>query len=492
MSDEKFWRKPREITRRIIVKGRLVLQSAVHFGGGAVDPFGSVDMTLLRDPLAGGAVLPGASIAGALRNYLRERETGYHNEEGDKSLSVALFGMRKKKVTRDDDYQSSLLVYDSLASEEPGLEFRDGVEIEPHTRTAKKGHKYDLEVLAAGTVFPLMFELVTEAKTDAEELKQALAIALQGFENGTIHLGAKKNRGLGRVKVDAWEVWDFDLTTADGLLNWLTFEQPNLAPTGQAQAGSQIAALLGTETDLDRREYFRMQVTFCLDGALLVRSAFGYGSTAADTVQLQAKQVDGSIQPVIPGSSFAGVIRHHALRIAKTLGLDRADVLVNQMFGHHQQVEKNKAKEKTQMSPSRVKLCDAVVSETKAIVQNRIRIDRFTGGAHEAALFAEQPVFGQGNSQVTLDLTLIKPKDREIGLLLQVLKDLWVGDLAVGGASSVGRGRLRGLEATFTHKETPDDKPTEWKLEEIDGKLSGNLAELEKFAAALYFQGEAA
>jgi hypothetical protein len=39
----------------------------------------------------------------------------------------------------------------------------------------------------------------------------------------------------------------------------------------------------------------------------------------------------------------------------------------------------------------------------------------------------------------------------QVGLLLLVLKDLWTGDLPIGGESSVGRGRLRGVEATIAY-----------------------------------------
>ena len=50
----------------------------------------------------------------------------------------------------------------------------------------------------------------------------------------------------------------------------------------------------------------------------------------------------------------------------------------------------------------------------------------------------------------------------EIGLLLLVLKDLWTGDLPIGGESSVGRGRLRGKEATLSLKEM------NWVLQETE------------------------
>ena len=93
------------------------------------------------------------------------------------------------------------------------------------------------------------------------------------------------------------------------------------------------------------------------------------------------------------------------------------------------------------------KLRGIVKNAQDEFVQNRVSIDRFTGGALETALFNEQPVFGGKDSRLTLTLCLREPGEAEIGLLLQLLKDLWTGDLPVGGQGSVGRGRLQGFSA---------------------------------------------
>ncbi len=67
-------RAAREITGRTLITGRLVLETPAHFGNG--DIVGVTDMPLLCDPRDGVTpLLTGASIAGALRSYLREVET---------------------------------------------------------------------------------------------------------------------------------------------------------------------------------------------------------------------------------------------------------------------------------------------------------------------------------------------------------------------------------------------------------------------------------
>lgn len=93
------------------------------------------------------------------------------------------------------------------------------------------------------------------------------------------------------------------------------------------------------------------------------------------------------------------------------------------------------------------------------MIQNRIAIDRFTGGAYQGALFNEQPVFPKESTRVVLNMKLHKPENYEIGLLLLLLKDLWTNDLPIGGTSSIGRGRLKGIEATLTQYNKGQSEP---------------------------------
>jgi hypothetical protein len=119
---------------------------------------------------------------------------------------------------------------------------------------------------------------------------------------------------------------------------------------------------------------------------------------------------------------------------------------------------------------SRVLVQEHVIEAGRDLVQNRVKIDRFTGGAYPTALFSEQPVFGGDGTTVRLELELrthasdLTRRDAEIGLLLLVLKDLWTGDLPIGGESGVGRGRLRGETATLV-LHSPGEAAQSWTLE---------------------------
>ena len=64
-------------------------------------------------------------------------------------------------------------------------------------------------------------------------------------------------------------------------------------------------------------------------------------------------------------------------------------------------------------------------------------------------MFSEQLAIGKPETRIKLDLCLRTPSDAELGLLLLLLKDLWTGDLPIGGELGIGRGKLKGINATL-------------------------------------------
>jgi CRISPR/Cas system CSM-associated protein Csm3 (group 7 of RAMP superfamily) len=450
-------RSDHRIIKRIIIQGNLVLETPTCLGNGDRDSL--TDLALLRDSISNCALLTGASLAGALRNYLRERVSGFGQVEEKQCLVTQLFGSIQGEEEGD---QSPLIVNDATSQKAPDVEFRDGVKIQSATGTAEDKAKYDLELLTAGTTFPLLFELLIEQKHNEIELKQALAIALQGLENGEIAIGMKKRRGFGRCKVSSWQGWEFDLQDPVQCRAWLHYEHwtpgllPNITENSLGKPGSNITEILNIQTDLpDKREIFKLSATFTLEGALLIRAGQGTTGLAPDVVQLTSKRGAQNV-PVISGTSWAGVLRHRAERILNTLNSNSTDTIIQSIFGNVQEGSQSET------CSSRLVVDESTIKQAVGLVQTRIAIDRFTGGALHGALLQEQPIFG-GN--VILNLELRNPEGYEIGLLLLLLKDLWTGDLPIGGSSSVGRGRLQGKIATMNRY---CSTPKGWKIEQSD------------------------
>ncbi|AFZ28133.1 putative RAMP superfamily protein probably involved in DNA repair [Cylindrospermum stagnale PCC 7417] len=475
MSNKRLKRNQRIILERIIITGTLILDTPTCLGNGDAD--GSTDLMLLRDSISSKALLTGTSIAGALRNYLHEYQYGYGQDEKHQNdnLSTYLFGGSRKDK---DGEQSPLIIHDSISNEIPRVELRDGVRIDIATGTAKNQAKYDLELLAAGTEFPLYFELLIEEGKNKNQLLEALVIALQGLEKSEINIGMKKRRGFGRCHIEKWQIWQFDLNDYKHRLAWLTFDRDDW----KEKYTQDILAIEGKIVDIfqekirsDQRHRFHLKATFNLIGSLLIRSGQFSTETVPDVVHIKSHR-NGKVASILPGTSFTGVLRHRAEKIVKTLGI--STTFIYDIFGIFEENIQD-------AQSSRLVVNETVIEQAIPLVQNRIAIDRFTGGALHGALFDEQPIFGGKETIVTLDLELRQPNNAEIGLLLLLLKDLWTSDLPIGGESSIGRGRLQGIKAEM-RRFTPDNGEDYWQIIKEEDKLQiSDVNNLEKFVGDL-------
>jgi CRISPR/Cas system CSM-associated protein Csm3 (group 7 of RAMP superfamily) len=265
----------------------------------------------------------------------------------------------------------------------------------------------------------------------------------------------------------------------------------------------------------DRRRRFAVEATLQIDGSVLIRAGFE-SDTGPDMAHLMSPR-DGKNVPVLSGTSLGGVIRGQARRIARTVARGDESVpegekarreeaalkFVRQMFGHMPVDDDSANEQASGPAASRVQVKERPIVDHVDLVQSRVKIDRFTGGAFESALFTEQPVFG-GLARIMWQIdqamvateamdpdfarqetTLRKQFEAEVGLLLLVLKDLWTGFLPIGGEGSVGRGRLQGQSAHLCL--TAPDETKEWTIEDQDDRLeiTGQSADLlEQFVAA--------
>ncbi len=467
--------RTRQVTRRIVVQAILRLETPTILSNGDIDP--SVDIPIQMDSVEPQrALLSGSSLAGAMRNFLNDYELGYRTlidkENLEGTLARALFGGTKGD---DDGAQSPLIVEDALSIGPVRFELRDGVAIDPQTNVAVDQAKYDMQALAADTEFKIGVELVINKENKMQ--LEALRLVLCALEVGQIRLGSKKHRGFGQVTVSNWQVWSYDLTTTDGLLSWLAHDSEHEGLTNSAaQSPAVVFEDWGNALKCsvpDARNALTIVANFDVRDSLLIRSGFEqmYGPDAAHLVSKR----NGKPTPVIPGTSLAGILRSQALRIANTVTKSDQNTTINQLFGYMAKPE-----ESVPSYASRVIVNEVSINGATDLVQSRVKIDRFTGGAFDSALFTEQPVFG-GQFEATIQV--LSPEPAEIGLMLLALKDLWTGMRAVGGGNNVGRGRLQGLAATINWIDA-DGQPQKAQLDAA-GNVTGNLAMLNSFVAAV-------
>ena len=419
-------RNPAAILGRITVKGRLCLDTPLLIGEGASgEERGNRDIHVLRSK-DGIPFIPGTSLAGALRSFVEDDHPG---------AAERIFGtsFAQHSGIRGEDMQSAVTLYDIELSDAK-LGMRDGVGIDPVTGRAIDHLKYDYEIVESGASGTFYAEIVLRAahEKDRERLTEVL-YRLRDLLRGGFHVGALATKGFGRMHVADMSIDCYNFRTAEDVRAWLSPERGHAA----------LHQEYGNEDLLDSppaHSDFIIAADFALTGALIVRDREDANKKEGDDKNPDARMKRNAAEEyIIPGTSIKGALRHRAAYILHALDKEEgfAYDLLDSLMGS------------TAMR-SRFVVEETIV-DAKEHPQTRIRIDRFTGGTMDSALFSTAPVWRKrdGTRSVTLRFGVRRAADWEAGLCVLLLKDLWLGRTAIGGEKSVGRGTLEGLHAVI-------------------------------------------
>ena len=334
----------------------------------------------------------------------------------------------------------------------------------------------------------------------------ALVSALQGLEDerAGIRLGGRKRRGFGRVDAKGWQARCFDLTDPEDFLNWVENGGDSLSDIESRPCDdvTELCEVLDRELEdveveviPDERTMFFVEAACTLPYGLLDRTA---GTTGEPDVahrrayDPESGDESGEERPVLTGTQMGGALRARARRIARTIALSEegAKTLVESVFGSDPDPDREDDPRAGRLWIDRSFIeGDSGSVGLMDLVQTRIQIAPWTQAPASGALFNEQPVRGGGDVEVTLRWRLDRPDPEEIGLVLQLLKDLWTGDLATAGTQSIGRGRFRGKTATIEHREgTETSQSWTFKASESGSGLrftEGDPEDLTQYADAL-------
>ncbi len=402
-----------------MAKGRLLLQGTIELLSPAIIGCGESnrsDLDIILDD-RGKPFIPATSFIGMLKHFI----TQYHDDNEAKTEAFWGYIIEKKGM------QSAIGCSDLLCVDlSPKISLRDGIKISNKTGIVKKGDKFDYEVVESGTKFCLSVDVVFTGET-REFCERMIATIQDILKTGDMHIGAKSNSGFGKIRLKDEKICLFDFSQKNDVLRWLgrDFSKPcNLDHIERIPLAT---------------EEFVINGSFELKNSLLVRS---YPS---DPEMPDSVHIHSAGKPVLPGPSLKGAIRSRAERIVNTLEGDpqkgKADEVINDLFGYVNKDTKKKGK---------IGIDEVVLPKFIAELQTRIKIDRFTGGTVESALFEPMPLFSNLNEKIhNVTITIRNCKEYEAGLMLLVLKDLWTGDLAVGGEKGVGRGVFSGYQATI-------------------------------------------
>ncbi|MFZ5518645.1 MAG: RAMP superfamily CRISPR-associated protein [Candidatus Zhuqueibacterota bacterium] len=425
------------ITGKIFLKGKVQCLSPLHIGCGSGE---HSDMDVLVDD-NGYAFIPATSFGGVLRHSI---DLERHPDINDNFVKN-FWGFSKKKT----GHQCSFHCSDLYSDKKPDIVIRDGIRIDNRTGLVEHNGKYDYEIVEPGSPFNLNmeFEYTNENK---KFIKRMVRTIYQVLSESQIILGGKTNNGLGIVKLNDEDskLYEFDFkddaNKKRNVFNYLTkkFDAVNIIKITD----------LGDPFPFKRKDVFSIEAVLKLQNSIIIRS-YSSNPKEPDSVHIKSKG-----KYIIPGSSLKGAIRGRAERILNTLG--KPEIIAKELFGFIPEEKKSdtiRTEKKIERAiKSKLLINEVELPEFVAEIQTRIKIDRFTGGTIESALFESMPLFIDFTEKVLkLEMTIQDYKDYEAGLLLLVLKDLWSGDLAVGGEKNVGRGVFNGKSAIIKINDDP-------------------------------------
>lgn len=440
------------IIGKTIVKAKLELESPLIIGNGQNE---FADVEVMKDK-NGKPFIPATSLTGVLRHYFEGNISDKNNPDFER-----FWGTSKKTSKAEEEkeeFQSSFICRD-LHTDDAKIRIRDSVKIEPKTQTALDKAKYDFEIIEKGAKFNLFWEVTLRKNNSKETYDRILAILIEALEKGTIPIGAKTNSGFGKCKLTNVQIFDFDFSSPKDVLKWLKQDFKD------------------GKSKLDVEPFQLQSNVFTIDAKFAVKNSIIIRSYSEKVDMPDAASLSSAGKFVLPGTSLKGAIRHRALKILNTLC--PADLLkvkiperkIEELFGT--------AGKDDETIKGRVRVEEKEINYIEPVLQNRIKIDRFTGGTIKTALFDSMPLWPKkdDSESVEVSIKIFDYKPWEAGLMMQVLKDLWCEDLAVGGEKSIGRGVLNGLYARIKWKDkelviTPSEKGLNFSDESAASELN--------------------
>jgi CRISPR/Cas system CSM-associated protein Csm3 (group 7 of RAMP superfamily) len=517
----------RPMNLRLRLRGWLHVRTPLHVGGIALDPAEALPVALDgRDR----PYVPGTSLAGALRAWMRGADTRPEALED-------LWGFVPDGQS-DAGRASRVVVHDALITTSTGLA-ADGTPadlIDPLTLPSREGVGIDRrtgaaasEILHSRTIIPagsyLRLELDMESTTGEIARDRARLRALRdALASGRIALGASTSGGLGVVRLVGETISEQDLTTPQGLLAVLRGESSVTDLTGAGDANLP-----------SRRESLEVEITWRPLAPVMVRAS-GDGPVIG-TLPLAGKYEDGAYVLNLPGRSIKGALRSHAEFIERTArgvcapghayedtsARAHSDAFRAQLdqlpsikalfgtanrsaadddfaWGHgaltaHECVTTTRIPaEPWEALADGLKNDDRTPFPAEAREQlaragldqaDHVAIDRWTGGAADERLYSVLEPHGVEWEPIRLSVDLTRLGERRytcVALLLLVLRDLKHGRIPLGGMVTRGFGDIEVESIVLTGDEWGDGAT-------LDEVLEGDYVELLDQEWHMYLEG---
>lgn len=426
----------------------------------------TIDSRIVRD-VNGYPTIPGTSIAGVLRSVARECLAddktlfGAAGEEDLPSQIQVSFGFIHNAKNQpivgllSEEQRNTQNKVETLLKDLMPI-LRDQVALNEYG-AAKGRAKMDRTAVPKGTRFSFELNWANDQRDDNQWHK-----ILAWLYHPQFRLGGLTRRGFGKVKIASIKQKVYNFADPEDLKNWqhnrqLDFNAQNGKDITSEFKQSEISNFLEFSLDLEAEDFWRIG-----QGDKAIEDEKGkdfdkepdlkpYTETVIEWSNNQACLKRQRV--VIPASGIKGALRHRTLfhyRRLKNVFFEQegkapriTDVELAALFGT--------TEGKGQVG--KLILDDIYIAETlptKVMMHNKI--DRFTGGTIDGALFSEQLLYGGGFQLKGLIKQDNQPKELLQAFRLALL-DLAQGRLALGGGSTKGHGYFQANAINLTELE---------------------------------------
>lgn len=370
-------------------------------------------------------VIPGTSLGGAYRDFIKKSYRRVYrklykedSEEKQEKLPI---------LFHDIELGDKDIRYENLYT------YRNRVEIDNVYNTAKDKSLVTEYQVNIGNDFLGTVEL--KDVSDDFELRDSIEEFIAKLVQGKIGIGKNSSLGFGKFNSTQQYLFkkkEFDFSKKEEFDLYLEYN-----PKEELKLGEEVADYKGKRVINDS-----IEIIFsgkCEDGLFI-----GGKSERKDEKKIGISFNENGISK-IPASTIKGFFRANVEKILSTLNIFNKTEIVEIMFGSEDK--------KGVLYFEDVELLDG-----KKIEQNRIKIDRFTGGVFTGGNFNNEIIT---SNKVEIKVSMKKTNGSEDGrtmsLIAIVMRELGYGNLSIGYGKNVGYGKIVGEEIKIIGEEVEDE-----------------------------------
>lgn len=418
------------------------------------------DAPVVRD-VNGLPYIPATSLTGVIRHALRIGKEdknvvfGYHDKNGGQGSRLILTDA--VMIGEEGNAMDGIcnIPNDDFYSHYNEKNVRQHVRITDKGVADTKGYgKFDNEVVYKGTRFVFEMELLSD-EIEVEDFENSL----NQLYDETFRIGGGTRCGYGKLKVKKREQVTLDMMDAKDRRAYLKKSSSLSSPWEFENARVHEKGRTSASTGWTKYELKLEPLDFMLFGS-------GMGDEEADNTPMtdivvewneQGKPCFSKQETLIPATSVKGALAHRtAYHFNKRKGIFAENLkskeernkyvggcndAVQALFGASVDDVANKRGKR-----GNVILSDVIQHEVETKVFHHNKIDYFTGGTIDGALFQEKSIWGKGKSyelEILVDNNALADEDVKWAFE-KSLEDLCKGLLPLGGVTGRGNGVFSG------------------------------------------------